>query len=110
MRRLLALPFALSVAACSAGTDRDEAASSDDEIVLAARCERDFGAPLRAKVAKARTSLDRSTSSYGAEVRRVLDEGRAKVLPFCAMAPEHFEHFRADVDLSAFGKTAEEQR
>ncbi len=106
---LLLASLASCVTACS-GAGEAAMGSSDEELVLAQRCERDFGAPLRAKVSKARAALERSPTRFGAEVRGELDAGRVKVLPFCAMTSDHFEHFRKDVDLSAFGATPDEQR
>lgn len=108
--RSLALVLVGMLTACSAGAPGPEGETSDEELRTVQRCERDFAAPLRAKVDRARANLDRSTSRYAAEVKGAIDDGRVKVRPFCAMAPEHFEHFRKDVDLSAFGRTPEEQQ
>jgi len=104
----------LLVAAC-ASSDNESASSpaseesAEDEVKVAAKCERDFAAPLRAKVKKAREDLETATSPYAIELRNALDEGKAVALPFCQMTPEHFEHFKKDADLTAFGSTPEEQ-
>jgi hypothetical protein len=104
--------FALFAFGCASTDGSDGRATADDadnELRTVARCEQSFAAPLRAKVARARETLARSPASFAVEVRDALDDGRAKVLPFCAMTPEHFEHFKKDADLSAFGATPEEQ-
>lgn len=106
----LVVVVAVATSGCLASADEPSAETGDDEIRTARKCETQFAAPLRAKVAKARAALEQAPSHYAAEVRAALDDGRVEVLPFCAMAPEHFEHFRSDVDLSAFGATPEEQR
>lgn len=110
MRRVLHALAAACLVACAAAEVRDGETTADEEIRTARKCEQDFGAPLRENVARARESLDRSSSRYAAEVRAALAEGRVRVAPFCAMAPEDFEHFRKDTDLSAFGATPEEQQ
>lgn len=98
-------------AADEASTANNNASTEDDEVKVAAKCERDFAAPLRAKVKKAREDLETgpSPSPYAIELRDALDTGKAVALPFCQMTPEHFEHFKKDADLSAFGSTPEEQ-
>ena len=83
--------------------------TADDEIRVVAKCERDFGAPLRKKVELAKDELRRTDAAFAKRVLAALDDGSVKVFPFCQMAPQHFEHFRADTDLSAFGATPEEQ-
>lgn len=106
LRRVLAL---LGVAAALASCASEPAAGTSDEDLRAARCERDFAAPLRAKVDKARALLDRSTSAYADTLRRALDERRVKVHPFCEFTRSDFEHLADDTDLSAGGATREEQ-
>lgn len=103
------LAASLLMVGCGADDASTQPSASEDEVKTVAKCERDFGAPLRAKVTKAREQLEGSTAPYAIELRTVLDEGRATALPFCAMTPEHFEHFKKDADLSAFGSTPDEQ-
>jgi hypothetical protein len=111
LRCLRGLLF-VSLLALGCGRSDDASAMADDadnELKTVARCEQSFAAPLRAKVAKARTTLEGSPARFAADVREALDDGRVKVLPFCSMTPEHFEHFKKDADLTAFGSTPEEQ-
>jgi hypothetical protein len=102
VRRIFALLF---VAACAAPSE--EATSEED--LRAARCETEYAAPLRAKVAKARARLDGLHSDVANKTRDALDHKKVKILPFCAVTPSDFEQIAKDTDLSAAGATKEEQ-
>jgi hypothetical protein len=99
------LLFALALAACAAPSE--EATSEED--LRAARCEPEYAAPLRAKVAKARARLDDARSAVALETRDALDQKKVTILPFCAVTPSDFEQIAKDTDLSAGGTTKEEQ-
>jgi hypothetical protein len=103
----VAVTTSIGAAGCAGSSGSD--ATSEDEVTVVARCERDFNAPLQAKMAKVKERLERSPARYAAEVLLAFDERRVTALPFCAMTAKHFEHFQKDVDLSSFGSTPEEQ-
>ncbi len=92
----------------SAGGASGEATSDDDEIV-ASRCESTYGVKLRAKVAIARKRLDSLDTPFARTVREELDARRVEVLPFCKVTKGDFEQFEKDLDLSALGSTPEAQ-
>lgn len=115
MRALLVLLGCAALAsspACTADTS-DGAPSTDatteDEELVASRCESAYGTKLRAKIAVARERLDHLDTPYARTMREELDAGRVVVLPFCKVTKGDFEEFRKDLDLSAFGSTAEQQ-
>lgn len=98
------------VAACASSAEPPGQGTTDeDEIRIARDCEARYGAPLRAKVERAKAELRETNAAFAKRVLAALEDGTVKVFPMCQMAPQHFDHFRADVDLSAFGATPEEQ-
>lgn len=106
MRRIFAL-LSLAAFAVACAAPSEEATSEED--LRAARCETEYAAPLRAKVAKARAKLDGLHSEVAARTRDALDQKKVKILPFCAVTPSDFEQIAKDTDLSAGGATKEEQ-
>jgi hypothetical protein len=102
VRRIVLL---LLLGACAAPSE--ESTSEDD--LRAARCETQYAAPLRAKVAKARARLDDAKSSVAIEVRDALEQKTVTILPFCAVTPSDFDQIAKDTDLSAAGASKEEQ-
>lgn len=116
MRALLLFLGCLALAgapACTADAGDTGAASAneatEDEELVASRCESAYGVKLRAQVAVARERLDRLDTPYARTMREELDAGRVVPLPFCKVTKGDFEQFAKDLDLSALGTTRDEQ-
>jgi hypothetical protein len=93
--------------ACAA--DADDSTTSDDDEIVASRCESNYVTKLRAKIATARERLVELDTPYARTVRDELDAHRVEPLPFCKVTKGDFEHIRKDVDLSVLGATPEAQ-
>jgi hypothetical protein len=96
--------------ACAA----DEVGSGDgttgeDEVAVTSRCDREFGARIRAKVDMAREKLARLDTPFAKVVRDELESGRVKALPMCKMTRLEFDELAKDSDLTALGATRDEQ-
>ncbi|MBX3185678.1 MAG: hypothetical protein KF819_01630 [Labilithrix sp.] len=111
MRALSALALGAAVAACGADVDPSSggASTADDEIAVAARCDREYGGKLRAKIAAARERLVAHDTPFARVVREALDAGRVEPLPFCKMTRSDFDELAKDTDVSALGATRDEQ-
>lgn len=105
--RALLLVLATAIAACAAESAPD--ATTDDDEIVASRCEREYGAKIRAKVEAAKAKLARYDTPYARNVLEALDTGRVKALPFCKLTRLEFDEFAKDADLSAMGATPDEQ-
>jgi hypothetical protein len=104
----LALASVAIVPACTA--EGGNAETADDDIAVSARCDRDIGAKIRAKVATAREKIAKLDTPFAREVEADLDAGRVRLLPFCAMTRlEYGELEKGGSDLPSLGGTQDER-
>jgi hypothetical protein len=105
MKKLL-LAATITFAACSSASADT---STDDEEIVTSRCEREYGAKIRAKIETAKDKLRAKGTPYATNVIEALDSGRVKALPMCKMTRLEFDELDKTEDLSSFGATPDEQ-
>jgi hypothetical protein len=111
LRRALLLLIGCAALASSpaCAVEPGDPTASDEDEIIASRCESVYQTKLRADVAVARERLAALDTPFARTVREELDAKRVEPLPFCKVTKDDFEHIRKDVDLSALGATPDEQ-
>jgi len=112
MRSLAGLAALALLALLAPACSSEPAASSDldtnDEEIVASRCA-SYAGRIDAKVAAARELLTHLDSPYAQTLAAELDSGRIHALPMCKMTHVEFAELQKGTDLTALGKTPEEQ-
>ena len=105
----MGLAVALACGCSSGDAASSDPESSDQEIKITARCQREIGSKIRAKVDSARSDLETFDTSYARTLKTELSEHRLDLLPFCAMTRTEYTELEKSIDLTDLGGTPDER-